>query len=159
MSLSYKYLIYIVYAVVIFASYLLGLYKGQSNIQAEWNAEKLLQTQLLNEANANAKRIEQAYQQKLSEAQNDRIEMEKILQTSRSATADAERRLSDATADFAKRMSKTTGKTCADAISTSTTLFTECVARYREMAENADGHYADFQQCDKAFPVNQEITK
>lgn len=150
MATTYK---YIICGVVILASFLLGFNNGKKVIQAEWDAEKLQQAQLLNEANAKAKQIEQEFQQKLNEAQNERIKTEQLLQTARSATANAERRLSNATADFAKRMSKTTGKTCADAISTSTTLFTECVARYRKMAENADGHFADFQQCDKAFPV------
>lgn len=153
MEISYKYLIY---AVVISVTFILGLMKGESNIQAEWDAEKLQQAQLLNEANAKAKQIEQQFQQKLNEAQNERIQTEKLLQNARSATANAERRLSNATADFTKRMSKATSQTCANAISTSTTLFSECVTRYRKMAENADGHYADFQQCDKAFPVENK---
>lgn len=155
MATTYK---YIICGVVILASFLLGFNNGKKVIQAEWDAEKLQQAQLLNEANAKAKQIEQEFQQKLNEAQNERIKTEQLLQTARSATANAERRLSNATADFAKRMSKTTDKTCTNAITTSTKLFTECVARYRKMAENADGHFADFQQCDKAFPVNQEIT-
>lgn len=155
MATTYK---YIICGVVILASFLLGFNNGKKVIQAEWDAEKLQQAQLLNEANAKAKQIEQEFQQKLNEAQNERIQTEQLLQTARSATANAERRLSNATADFAKRMSKTTDKTCTNAITTSTKLFTECVARYRKMAENADGHFADFQQCDKAFPVNQEIT-
>lgn len=155
MTTTYK---YIICGVVILASFLLGFNNGKKVIQAEWDAEKLQNLQLLNEANAKAKQIEQEFQQKLNEAQNERIKTEQLLQTTRSATANAERRLSNATADFAKRMSKTTDKTCTNAITTSTKLFTECVARYRKMAENADGHFADFQQCDKAFPVNQEIT-
>lgn len=155
MTAAYK---YIICGVVILVSFLLGFNNGKKVIQAEWDAEKLQQAQLLNEANAKAKQIEQEFQQKLNEAQNERIKTEQLLQTARSATANAERRLSNATADFAKRMSKTTDKTCTNAITTSTKLFTECVARYRKMAENADGHFADFQQCDKAFPVNQEIT-
>lgn len=150
MATTYK---YIICGVVILASFLLGFNNGKKVIQAEWDAEKLQQAQLLNEANAKAKQIEQEFQQKLNEAQNERIQTEQLLQTARSATANAERRLSNATADFAKRMSKTTDKTCTNAITTSTKLFTECVARYRKMAENADGHFADFQQCDKAFPV------
>ena len=150
MTTTYK---YIICGVVILASFLLGFNNGKKVIQAEWDAEKLQNLQLLNEANAKAKQIEQEFQQKLNEAQNERIKTEQLLQTTRSATANAERRLSNATADFAKRMSKTTDKTCTNAITTSTKLFTECVARYRKMAENADGHFADFQQCDKAFPV------
>lgn len=150
MATTYK---YIICGVVILASFLLGFNNGKKVIQAEWDAEKLQQAQLLNEANAKAKQIEQEFQRKLNEAQNERIQTEQLLQTARSATANAERRLSNATADFAKRMSKTTDKTCTNAITTSTKLFTECVARYRKMAENADGHFADFQQCDKAFPV------
>lgn len=150
MTTTYK---YIICGVVILASFLLGFNNGKKVIQAEWDAEKLQQAQLLNEANAKAKQIEQEFQQKLNEAQNERIKTEQLLQTARSAAANAERRLSNATADFAKRMSKTTDKTCTNAITTSTKLFTECVARYRKMAENADGHFADFQQCDKAFPV------
>lgn len=152
MEISYK---YIIYAVVISLTFILGLIKGEHKVQAEWDAEKLQQAQLLNQANAKAKQIEQQYQQQLNEAQNERIQTEKLLQNARSATANAERRLSNATADFTKRMSKASNKTCANAIATSTTLFTECVAKYREMAENADGHYADFQQCNNAFPVEK----
>lgn len=153
MNATYKYMIC---AVVVLVSFLLGLQKGERNIQTEWDAEKLQQAKLLNEANAKAKQIEQNFQQKLSEAQNERIQTEKLLQNARSATANAERRLSNATADFTKRMSQATNKTCANAIATSTALFTECVAKYREMAQAADGHYADSKQFYKAFPVEKQ---
>ena len=54
MATTYK---YIICGVVILASFLLGFNNGKKVIQAEWDAEKLQQAQLLNEANAKAKQI------------------------------------------------------------------------------------------------------
>ena len=75
MTTTYK---YIICGVVILASFLLGFNNGKKVIQAEWDAEKLQQAQLLNEANAKAKQIEQEFQQKLNEAQNERIKTEQL---------------------------------------------------------------------------------
>lgn len=152
MNIPYK---YILFGVGFFVFFMLGLIKGEANIKAKWDAEKLLQTQLLNQANEKAKQIEREFQKKLNEAQNERIKTENLLQTARRSATSAERRLSDATADFKKRVSATADKTCAVAIATSTKLLTNCVGEYRKLAENADGHYADFKQCDDAFPVNK----
>ena len=50
------------------------------------------------------------------------------------------------------RLSEADAATCADYAATSNSVFSECVARYRGVAEAADGHAADAMALMEAWP-------
>lgn len=112
-----------------------GVYKGQL-------AAKEQQARLTDEAHNKA----------LSEAQNGRLQAEKELSRYRDSARDAEQRLRYARTEFGKRLSEASLEASRVAAETAASLLQECSGEYRQVAAAADGHLADLNQCEAAWP-------
>lgn len=99
-----------------------------------------------------ARETERQWQEKWKGAVNERTELEKRLALSRASAAAADDRLRRATDDFSKRLSVASVEACRTAAETAAGLLGECSAAYRDVAAAADGHAADVQQCEAAWP-------
>lgn len=85
-------------------------------------------------------------------ASNERTELENRLALSRASAAAADDRLRRETDAFGKRLSVATVEACRTAAETAAGLLGECSREYRQVAAAADGHAADVQQCEAAWP-------
>lgn len=106
----------------------------------------------LNEQKDAARQQEVVWQKQWKGAVNERTELEKRLALSRASAAAADDRLRRATDDFGKRLSVASVEACRTAAETAAGLLGECSAAYRDVAAAADGHAADVQQCEAAWP-------
>lgn len=95
---------------------------------------------------------ERGWQKQLEIANHDRIETEKRLDGYRAAALAADDRLRRTAGDFGKRLSAATAEACRHAAETAAGLLGECSAAYRDVAAAADGHLADAEQCEAAWP-------
>jgi sugar-specific transcriptional regulator TrmB len=119
---------------------------GYQKAKSEY-AEKLQQ------AKDDAIAIERDLNHRYQEAQNARIESEKLLDVHRRNARAADERLRIARDDFSKRLSAASASACRHAAETAVQLLGECSSAYRDVAESSDGHLADFEQCRIAWPV------
>jgi len=101
--------------------------------------------------------IERDMNQRYTEAQNARIESEKLLDLHRRNARAADERLRLAKDDFNQRLSESSAAACRNAAETAVELLGECSGKYREVAESADGHFADAEQCRLGWPVTNSI--
>jgi len=120
----------------------IGYQRAVSEYQAELSREK--QKALATERDLN---------QRYTEAQNARIESEKLLDLHRRNARAADDRLRIARYDFSQRLSAASAAACRNAAETAVQLLGECSSAYRDVAASADGHLADFEQCRIAWPV------
>ena len=97
--------------------------------------------------------IERDLNDRYTEAQNSRIESEKLLDLHRRNARAADERLRIARDDFSQRLSAASAAACRNAAQTAIELLGECSSAYRDVAEAADGHLADAEQCRLAWPV------
>lgn len=118
---------------------------GYEKAAAEYKAKLDAQT-------AAARIREQGWFLNAERASNERTELEKRLALSRASAAAADDRLRRATDDFGKRLSVATVEACRTAAETAAGLLGECSREYRQVAAAADGHLADVQQCEAAWP-------
>lgn len=129
-----------------------------------WNSHNSAQQQIgydkaageyavkLAEAKDAARIKEQGWFLKNERATNERIETEKKLDIARAASRAAAERLRIATSDFSQRLSAASLEACRNAAGTAAELLGECSAAYRQVADAADGHAADAEQCISAWP-------
>ena len=129
-----------------------------------WNSHNSAQQQIgydkaageyavkLAEAKDAARIKEQGWFLKNERATNERIETEKKLDIARAASRAAAERLRIATSDFSQRLSAASLEACRNAAGTAAELLGECSAAYRQVADAADGHAADAEQCLSAWP-------
>jgi len=120
----------------------IGYQRAAAEYQAELSREK-----------QKALSIERDLNQLYTEAQNARIESEKLLDLHRRNARAADDRLRIARDDFSQRLSAASAAACRHAAETAATLLGECSGRYREVAGFSDGHLADSEQCRLAWPV------
>ncbi len=106
----------------------------------------------LDEAKDAARTIEKSWFLKYERASNDRTNIENRLSKYRAAAAAADDRLRLATADWLLSLSIAPVDACRSAAGTAAELLGECSAAYRQVAAAADGHAADVQQCEAAWP-------
>lgn len=106
----------------------------------------------LDEQKEAARKKEDEWQAKWRLATDERTEIENKLALSRASAAAADDRLRRATDDFSKRLSVASVEACRTAAETAAGLLGECSAAYRQVAGAADGHLADLQQCEAAWP-------
>jgi len=132
--------------------YAVGRHDGASAVRAEWNIEKAEQARdAMRDAIAKRDK-ERAWSEKYQGAVNDRTKLENQLAAARAAASASDDRLRRAAGDFQRRLAQASIEACRTAASTAATLLGECSAAYRDVAAAADGHAADVQQCEAAWP-------
>ena len=118
---------------------------GQAQVQATWDAARLA---------ANRAMIEKG-REDVERYQKAIAEREQALSTARAAatrSAAAAASLRGQLDTARGRLSEADAATCADYAATSNSVFSECVTRYRGVAEAADGHAADARALMEAWP-------
>lgn len=106
----------------------------------------------LNEQKDAARLREQGWFLNSERAANERTKLENKLALSRASAAAADDRLRRATDDWRQRLSVASLEACRTAAETAAGLLSECSREYRQVAAAADGHLADLQQCEAAWP-------
>jgi DMSO/TMAO reductase YedYZ molybdopterin-dependent catalytic subunit len=109
---------------------------GQAQVQATWDAARLAANKaLIKKEREDVERYQQAIAQRETALAAARTAAGK----SAAAAASLRQQLDTARG----RLAKADAATCADYATTSNAVFSECVAKYRSVAEAADGHAAD----------------
>ena len=124
----------------------IGYQRAVAAYQAELSREK-------QKALATERDLNKRYQ----DAQNARIQSEKLLDLHRRNARAADDRLRIARDDFSQRLSAASAAACRHAAQTAVELLGECSSAYRDVASAAEGHFADFEQCRVAWPVANSI--
>ena len=118
---------------------------GQAQVQATWEAARLAANKaLIKKEREDVERYQTAIAQRETALAAARAAAGK------SAAAAASLRWQLDTAR--SRLARADAATCADYATTSNSVFSECVARYRSVAEAADGHAADARALMEAWP-------
>lgn len=130
-----------------------GSYRaGKRNVQAKWNAEKVVQVKAAADAEVENRRIESKRQTGVIDAQNAQVKRTAVLQAdaaSSRATVDSLRdTIRTTTASLPSRSASATSEYAA----ASSQLLTECSANYAEVARQADGHASDSLMLQQAWP-------
>lgn len=129
-----------------------GAQSGRAEVQAKWNAEKMIQQQALADANATARAKERDLQVKAMEAINAATERAKVNARAR----DAARRDADSLrSDLAAARSDLSGASCGSVrehAATLNTVFGECTAEVEGLAGAATGHAVDSLMLQEAWP-------
>jgi len=107
----------------------------------------------MHEAKQKALATEREMQTKYTEAQNARIETEKQLSIHRRNASVASERMRVEADNFSIRLSEATAETARHAASTAAELLGQCSEEYSKVAASSDGHFADWEQCQLAWPV------
>jgi hypothetical protein len=129
--------------------------QGRVEVQANWDADKLLHAQALQSLTNQLRRSEQGFTTQLAKAHNDFAEKSKQI------TADADR--ARVTANSLRNELATArarlpaactdpGGTVAEYASTVSDLLERCTERYRDVADKADRHAADAALMREAWP-------
>ena len=118
---------------------------GQAQVQATWDAARLAANKaLIKKEREDVER----YQQALAERETALAAARAAAGKSAAAAASLRGQLDTARG----RLSEADAATCADYATTSNAVFSECVTRYRVVAEAADGHAADATALMNAWP-------
>ena len=118
---------------------------GQAQVQATWDAARLAANKaLIKKEREDVERYQQAITQRETALAAARAAAGK----SAAAAASLRGQLDTARS----RLAQADAATCADYATTSNSVFSECVTRYRGVAEAADGHAADAGALMKAWP-------
>lgn len=129
-----------------------GHHFGAEAVQAKWNADKLLQAQATQKAEAAARAKEQSMTKQLEDARNEATKRETAIR----ADADAARRSADSLRDQLAANKRAMSSAAADAVrqyaDTLADVFSECAARYTSVAEEADRHASDKRTLMEAWP-------
>lgn len=118
---------------------------GQAQVQAKWDAARLA---------ANRAMIEKG-REDVERYQKAIAEREQALSTARAAatrSAAAAASLRGQLDTARGRLARADAATCADYATAANAVFSECVTRYRFVAEAADGHAADARALMEAWP-------
>lgn len=129
-----------------------GWNAGADHVQGKWDKAKAAQTESDRQAEAAARAKENDWQEKWKGAVNARTELEKRLDGARAAATAADDRLRRAADDLQRRLAAAPVETCRTAAGTAAALLGECSREYRTLAAAADGHLADLEQCEAAWP-------
>lgn len=109
---------------------------GQAQVQAKWDAARLAANKaLIKKEREDVER----YQTAIAERENALAAARAAAGKSAAAAASLRGQLDTARS----RLSEADAATCADYAAAANAVFSECVARYRGVAEAADGHAAD----------------
>ena len=109
---------------------------GQAQVQATWDAARLAANKaLIKKEREDVER----YQQAIAERENALAAARAAAGKSSAAAASLRGQLDTARS----RIAQADAATCADYATAASAVFSECVTRYRSVAEAADGHAAD----------------
>ena len=118
---------------------------GQAQVQATWDAARLAANRaMIDKEREDVERYQTAI-----------AEREQALSTARAAatrSAAAAASLRGQLDTARSRLARADAATCADYATAASAVFSECVARYRVVAEAADGHAADATALMHAWP-------
>ena len=118
---------------------------GQAQVQATWDAARLAANKaLIKKEREDVER----YHQALAERETALAAARAAATRSAAAAASLRGQLDTARG----RLAEADAATCADYATTASAVFAECVARYRSVAEAADGHAADAGALMHAWP-------
>ena len=118
---------------------------GQAQVQATWDAARLAANKaLIKKEREDVERYQQAITQRETALAAARTAAGK----SAAAAASLRGQLDTARG----RLAQADAATCADYAAAASAVFSECVARYRSVAEAADGHAADATALMHAWP-------
>ena len=118
---------------------------GQAQVQAAWDAARLAANKaLIKKEREDVER----YQQALAERETALAAARAAAGKSAAAAASLRGQLDTARS----RLARADAATCADYATTASAVFSECVTRYRSVAEAADGHAADATALMHAWP-------
>ena len=95
---------------------------------------------------------EQAWQSKYIQGVSDAREREKKLAAEAVAAGRTAASLRHTVADLQQRLSESSAEACRHTAATALAVFSECAARYGEVAEAADGHASDAALCLATWP-------
>lgn len=129
-----------------------GLVAGRAEIRAEWNAERLAQTEKLATFNENQRLIERGWSTQLQKAQNERITKEQGLQSVVTASRGELNSLRDTLRSLKASASSESLSTCIARANTARDVFEQSVERYTGVTKRADGHAADAVMLQDAWP-------
>ena len=118
---------------------------GQAQVQATWDAARLAANRAMIEKE---REDVERYQQALAERETALAAARAAAGKSAAAAASLRGQLDTARG----RLSEADAATCADYATAASYVFSECVTRYRSVAEAADGHAADATALMKAWP-------
>jgi methyl-accepting chemotaxis protein len=130
--------------------------QGRAEVQADWDADKLIRAQALQNLTNQLRQTEQGFTDQLAKAHNDFTEKSKQI------TADADRARLAASGlrndlnTARSRLSaaaKDSDGTITEYASTVSDLFERCTERYRDVADKADRHAADAEMMREAWPA------
>ena len=118
---------------------------GQAQVQATWDAARLAANKaLIKKEREDVER----YQTAIAERENALAAARAAAGKSAAAAASLRGQLDTARS----RLAKADAATCADYATAASAVFSECVTRYRSVAEKADGHAADARALMEAWP-------
>ena len=118
---------------------------GQAQVQAKWDAARLAANKaLIKKEREDVER----YQTAIAERENALAVARAAAGKSAAAAASLRGQLDTARG----RLAQADAATCADYATTSNYVFSECVTRYRSVAEAADGHAIDAATLISAWP-------
>jgi hypothetical protein len=129
--------------------------QGRAEVQVQWDADKLIRAQALQNLSEQIRQTEQGYNLQLAKAHNEFTEKSKQI------TADADRArvtansLRNELATARTRLPSTGADpdgTIAEYARAVTDVFEQCSERYRGVAEKADSHAADAEMMREAWP-------
>ena len=118
---------------------------GQAQVQATWDAARLAANRAMIEKE---REDVERYQTAIAERENALAAARAAAGKSDAAAASLRGQLDTARG----RLSEADAATCADYATTASAVFSECVAKYRSVAEAADGHAADAAALMHAWP-------
>lgn len=118
---------------------------GQAQVQATWDAARLAANRAMIEKE---REDVERYQTAIAERENALAAARAAAGKSAAAAASLRGQLDTARG----RIAKADAATCADYATAASAVFSECVTRYRGVAEAADGHAADATALMHAWP-------
>jgi Skp family chaperone for outer membrane proteins len=136
-------------ALAIFAK---GYQQGAAGVHADWNADRLIQTENAWKAESAAREKERALQTRLQDAQNEAAQREKTLRAAADNARAAAGGMRDTLADLQHRLPDITAAACRQTADTALAVLSECTDKYQRVAEAADGHASDARTLMEAWP-------
>lgn len=129
-----------------------GAEHGEATVQARWDKEKSAQTIAAQKADAQNRQIEQALQQKVTDAQNAAQTREKSLQAAAAGARAQSDSLRDQLTAIRGQLPALADAAVRDLAGTATELLSECSERYTDVAAKADAIWSDRKTLEDAWP-------
>lgn len=139
-------------AIFVAASFITGVFTGRDQVQDKWDEATVRQLRTVADVERAARSKEQSLMTKLTEAQNAATLRETKLRADYAAAHAAANGLRDTIAAARNRLPTTPASACQQTADTALVVFGECTAEIERLAAAADGHAADVQTLNDAWP-------